>query len=88
MNTGIYFANTAVSFKMTYRTCLVQFAPDSVFASQNPVKFFFVCVCTEMKRKKREEDKKANNKRYGQNLKLFPIMNTSCQRHEQDKCFD
>lgn len=29
---------------MTYRTCLTQFADNSVFASQNPVQSFF-CVC-------------------------------------------
>lgn len=69
---------------MTHRTCLTQFAHDSVFVSQNP--FFFVCVCTEMDMKRREKDKEANNKRYGQNLKLFPIMNASCERQKQDKC--
>lgn len=48
----------------------------------------FLCVYSEMDRKRREEDKEAKNKRYSQNLKLFPIMNTSYERHEQDKCFD
>lgn len=86
VNTSIYFANIAVSFKMTHRTCLTQFAHDSVFVSQNP--FFFLCACTEMDMKRREKDKEANNKRYGQNLKLFPIMNASCERQKQDKCFD
>lgn len=48
----------------------------------------FLCVYSEMDRKRREEDKEAKNKRYSQNFKLFPIMNTSYERHEQDKCFD
>lgn len=74
---------------MTHRTCLTQFAHDSVFVSQNPVQFLlFFWVCTEMDMKRREKDKEANNKRYGQNLKLFPIMNASCERQKQDKCFD
>lgn len=72
---------------MTYRTCLIQFAHISVFVSQNPVQFFF-CVCVLRWIGREERKTKRRIIRGMVKFKQFPIMTTSCERHEQDKCFD